>query len=300
MFRERRQGKFGGIVDGTQVKAIRTESWRSGRTVARRQCFRHPRHRATPGTDGDQAAYQISDHMMQEAVGGKLEFYQSAVAQHRGTTHFTHWRGGLTFCRPETAEILGAQQTARSLGHRMVIEGRMMPPHPTAGQSRTHTMVEQQIPVVPAGRREARMKGFHHRMCPEHGNRPRQVCIHATHPGTQRPSCRRVKVHYLRGGMHPAIGPPGGMHQDRLSGDRSQGLLQRRLHGDRTRLTLPAKEGTAVVLQSQSKPRTGSTVRQDTQMPLTSREASARCSASPSCSTSRRISPAPSRSPISK
>ena len=181
--------------------------------------------------------------------------------------------------------------------------------------------VQQQIRVVPRDGGEARVEFGGNARAPQHRGRARQVRIDAAHPGVMRPRDRRVEVHDLRRRVHAGIGASGGddahrarrrsrrararAHPARRSATAATGSRRRR--GRRTRGRVHAHRARL----PNGKKRRGFASTRRPSSDIANRRAiyavsfassdcaSDFCWSSPSCSTSCRISRAPSTSPIS-
>ncbi len=87
--------------------------------------------------------------------------------------------------------------------------------------------------------------------CPADRNRPRQEAVDAAHPGHQVTLDWTVQVNHLAGRMRAGVGASGAHDRQLLPRESVQSGLHGVLDSGAVRLSLPAREMRAVVLQAQ-------------------------------------------------
>ena len=114
----------------------------------------HPLGGVVPQAHLDQAAHDVSDHVVQEGIGLEIKTVigMRGAAALGGDVQMLQGldrRQGLTLRGSKGGEIMGAQQAKGSLLHAMGIEWFGHPAHTLVLNTWAHGALEQQIAVAP-------------------------------------------------------------------------------------------------------------------------------------------------------
>src|SRR5690554_5234863 len=150
----------------------------------------------------------------------------------------------------ETGKVMLPHQGLGCAVHGIGIQRITTPSDIGTLQYRPAGLIENEITITARQCLEASMKVIGDLTHPVHGHIPRQIGIDTEHPGLLRTRYRRIKMHYLTGGMHPAIGTAAGMYLDLLTRHTGKRTLKFLLHRRGMLETLPATIGTAVIFHS--------------------------------------------------
>ena len=269
---------------------------------------------ASPGADVDQRADDVADHVVEERIGARSRS-GSASPSRRTCARASVFTGDFAWhsAARKAREVVRADEPVRAPRCMAAdVERPMVPADAPGEQRRPFGAVLQQVGVVARGRGEARVERAVHRRRPEYRGRGWQGRVDAAHPRRVGAHGVRVEVDDLRNGVYARIGAPSRGN----AGPARPRSLQAHARARPARRNPRAATGSRRTRGRRIRER-GRCAWRKTQRaagrPPVARDANRAvsrawraapaprlfCWSSPSCSTSCRISRAPSTSPIS-
>ena len=203
------------------------------------------------GSDIDQSANDIPDHVLQIRIGRDIDTNHIALALNTQVMDRSNRVLRLAIRRAESAEIMLANQRTRARLHQFHVEPRVEPANVLPEQSGALGTIQEEITVTPVECAETGVKLVTDHFGPAHCNRVGQHGVHTPYPRAQWTLRLRVKVNNLAKRMHTRVGPAGAYRFRFVGCDLAQRGLKRILHTASFGLRLPSAERGAIVFDSE-------------------------------------------------
>lgn len=171
-----------GIKHAAQVQAVGRGGDAGKGAFFHGQKFSYPADRLFACANRDQAAGDITDHVMQKRIRGDVHDHAIAFAVHVDEMHLPKRAFGLAALRPERGKIVVADQVLRGLMHQAGIQVGIAPGRLRRRQGRFDRPVQDDVAVEARDRAVARMKVADRGLGPEDTHIVRQMGVAAHDP----------------------------------------------------------------------------------------------------------------------